>query len=119
VVLDLKEYTFQGDPHKEDKELEFDYKVYYISYTYGQISFIFPEISCFDNEIILTGIYFHDIISYEFWNWYMHVLNERIKKLRLMLEISQRQFAKQIFVSQGLLAEIESNTPGKAGGLNS
>jgi transcriptional regulator with XRE-family HTH domain len=37
----------------------------------------------------------------------MNALNERIKKLRLTLEISQRQFAKQIFISQGLLAEIE------------
>jgi transcriptional regulator with XRE-family HTH domain len=37
----------------------------------------------------------------------MNVLNERIKKLRLTLAISQRQFAKRIFVSQGLLAEIE------------
>jgi transcriptional regulator with XRE-family HTH domain len=37
----------------------------------------------------------------------MDILNERIKKLRLTLEISQRQFAKRIFVSQGLLAEIE------------
>ncbi|GHT61635.1 hypothetical protein FACS1894109_20310 [Spirochaetia bacterium] len=37
----------------------------------------------------------------------MNIVNERIKELRLVLEISQRQFAKQIFVSQGLIGEIE------------
>jgi transcriptional regulator with XRE-family HTH domain len=37
----------------------------------------------------------------------MDIVNERIKELRLILQVSQRQFAKQIFVSQGLIGEIE------------
>ncbi|GHT73077.1 hypothetical protein FACS1894124_0910 [Spirochaetia bacterium] len=37
----------------------------------------------------------------------MNIVNERIKELRLALEISQRQFAKRIFVSQALVGEIE------------
>jgi predicted transcriptional regulator len=37
----------------------------------------------------------------------MNIVNEQIKELRSTLQISQRQFAKQIFVSQGLIGEIE------------
>jgi transcriptional regulator with XRE-family HTH domain len=37
----------------------------------------------------------------------MIIVNERIKELRLALQISQRQFAKRIFVSQALIGEIE------------
>jgi len=34
-------------------------------------------------------------------------INERIRELRYALEISQNQFAKRIFISQSLLADIE------------
>ena len=34
-------------------------------------------------------------------------VNERIKALRSILKISQNQFAKRIFISQSLLADIE------------
>ncbi|GHV33069.1 hypothetical protein AGMMS4952_24550 [Spirochaetia bacterium] len=39
----------------------------------------------------------------------MYEANERIKELRLTLKLSQRQFAKRIFVSQTLVGEIELN----------
>ena len=37
----------------------------------------------------------------------MNEISERIKKLRVELKLSQRQFAKQIFVSQALINDIE------------
>jgi transcriptional regulator with XRE-family HTH domain len=37
----------------------------------------------------------------------MGTVNDRIKELRLALQISQRQFAKRIFASQSLLDELE------------
>jgi transcriptional regulator with XRE-family HTH domain len=37
----------------------------------------------------------------------MDIVNERTKELRLTLKLSQRQFAKRIFVSQTLVGEIE------------
>ena len=37
----------------------------------------------------------------------MNEISERIKKLRSELKLSQRQFAKQIFVSQTLVNEVE------------
>ncbi|GHV82535.1 hypothetical protein AGMMS49991_10930 [Spirochaetia bacterium] len=40
----------------------------------------------------------------------MNQVNERIKELRLKLQISQRQFAKQIFISQSSYGEIETGT---------
>lgn len=37
----------------------------------------------------------------------MQTINERIKKIRTSLNISQRDFCKQIYISQSLLGEIE------------
>jgi transcriptional regulator with XRE-family HTH domain len=37
----------------------------------------------------------------------MNDVNGRIKQLRLILKLSQRQFARRIFVSQTLIGEIE------------
>jgi transcriptional regulator with XRE-family HTH domain len=37
----------------------------------------------------------------------MDEVNEHIKELRITLKLSQRQFAKRIFVSQTLIGEIE------------
>jgi len=38
----------------------------------------------------------------------MNPENERIKKVRAVLQISQREFSKQIFISQSSLGEIET-----------
>jgi transcriptional regulator with XRE-family HTH domain len=38
----------------------------------------------------------------------MNPVNERIKELRTKLNISQRQFCKQIFISQSSFGEIET-----------
>jgi transcriptional regulator with XRE-family HTH domain len=40
----------------------------------------------------------------------MNPVNKRIKELRTILQISQRQFAKQIFISQSSYGEIETGT---------
>jgi len=40
----------------------------------------------------------------------MNPVNQRIKEVRSELQISQREFSKQIFVSQSSLGEIETGT---------
>jgi transcriptional regulator with XRE-family HTH domain len=40
----------------------------------------------------------------------MNPVNQRIKQVRSVLQISQREFSKQIFVSQSTLGEIETGT---------
>ena len=40
----------------------------------------------------------------------MNPVNLRIKQVRSVLQISQREFSKQIFVSQSSLGEIETGT---------
>ncbi len=40
----------------------------------------------------------------------MNPVNERVKQIRTELEISQREFANRIFMSQSSLGEIETGT---------
>jgi transcriptional regulator with XRE-family HTH domain len=40
----------------------------------------------------------------------MNKVNERIKQLRTVLEISQREFSRRIFISQSSFGEIETGT---------
>jgi len=40
-------------------------------------------------------------------NWYYMTINERIRELRCTLKLSQRAFAKAVYVSNGYLADIE------------
>jgi len=40
-------------------------------------------------------------------NWYFMTINTRIKELRQALKLSQRAFAKAVYVSNGYLADIE------------
>ena len=40
-------------------------------------------------------------------NWYYMTINTRIKELRNTLKLSQRAFAKAVYVSNGYLADIE------------
>jgi len=58
----------------------------------------------FEHFIILTINGFTDIFLLGLM---MNDISERIKKLRSELKLSQRQFAKRIFVSQTLVNEIE------------
>jgi transcriptional regulator with XRE-family HTH domain len=60
---------------------------------------------CFEHFIVFTENDFPCIIGYGYEN--MAELCERIKELRSSLKLSQRQFARRIFVSQALVHEIE------------
>ena len=40
----------------------------------------------------------------------MNPINERIKQIRVVLQISQNEFSKKIFISQSSLGEIETGT---------
>ncbi|MCL2808872.1 MAG: helix-turn-helix domain-containing protein [Treponema sp.] len=40
-------------------------------------------------------------------NWFFMTVNERIRELRCTLKLSQRAFAKAVYVSNGYLADIE------------
>jgi transcriptional regulator with XRE-family HTH domain len=40
-------------------------------------------------------------------DWYYMTVNERIKEIRRTLKLSQRAFAKTVYVSNGYLADIE------------
>lgn len=62
-------------------------------------------ILCLERFIIFTKNDFPCIIGYGYEN--IAELCERIKELRSSLKLSQRQFAKRIFVSQTLVNEIE------------
>jgi transcriptional regulator with XRE-family HTH domain len=44
------------------------------------------------------------------WKKIVNKVNERIKELRTILEISQREFSRQIFISQSSFGEIETGT---------